>query len=54
VFYVALGCFKLAVVAEGIHRRFLEGRTVGPSFERVHLAVEPLLQVGLDNLRGVG
>jgi aminoglycoside phosphotransferase (APT) family kinase protein len=49
-FYVALGCYKLAVVAEGIHRRFVEGRTVGPGFDRVHLAVEPLVAAGLDHL----
>lgn len=30
--YVALGYYKLAVVSEGIHHRFLAGQTVGEGF----------------------
>jgi aminoglycoside phosphotransferase (APT) family kinase protein len=49
-FYRALGYFKLAVIAEGIHGRFLAGLTVGEGFETVGLAVEQLLARGLDVL----
>jgi aminoglycoside phosphotransferase (APT) family kinase protein len=41
-FYVAFGCFKLAVILEGIHARFLQKATVGEGFERVGASV-PLL-----------
>ncbi len=33
-FYVTLGYFKLAIVIEGIHRRFTMGLTVGEGFDR--------------------
>lgn len=49
-FYRALGYFKLAVIAEGIHGRFVAGLTVGEGFETVGLAVEQLLERGLDVL----
>ncbi|MFH8572965.1 phosphotransferase family protein [Streptomyces sp. NPDC017993] len=49
-FYQALGCFKLAVIAEGIHARFRAGQTVGPGFERVGSAVPALLRSGLELL----
>ena len=32
-FYQALGCFKLAVIAEGIHARYRAGQTVGAGFD---------------------
>jgi aminoglycoside phosphotransferase (APT) family kinase protein len=41
-YYMAFGCFKLAVVLEGIHSRFLQHKTVGEGFEREGPAV-PLL-----------
>ena len=41
-YYLAFGCFKLAVVLEGIHARFLARQTVGDGFEREGPAV-PLL-----------
>jgi aminoglycoside phosphotransferase (APT) family kinase protein len=47
-FYRALGCFKLAVVAEGIHRRYLAGLTVGAGFDSVGEAVDALLHRGLE------
>ncbi|MBA2812770.1 phosphotransferase family protein [Streptomyces sp. KM273126] len=47
-FYQALACFKLAVIAEGIHARHLAGRTVGTGFERVGSAVPALLRSGLE------
>ncbi|GGM83373.1 phosphotransferase family protein [Dactylosporangium sucinum] len=50
-FYEALGYYKLAVVAEGIHKRYLEGMTVGTGFETVGGAVPGLLAAGLARLR---
>jgi aminoglycoside phosphotransferase (APT) family kinase protein len=41
-YYVAFGYFKLAVVLEGIHARYRQGKTVGEGFERDGVAV-PLL-----------
>ncbi|KUL64365.1 MULTISPECIES: hypothetical protein [Streptomyces violaceusniger group] len=49
-FYQALGCFKLAVIAEGIHARYAAGQTVGTGFERVGSAVPALLRSGLELL----
>jgi aminoglycoside phosphotransferase (APT) family kinase protein len=34
-FYVAFGCFKLAVILEGIHARYLQKATVGEGFDRI-------------------
>jgi aminoglycoside phosphotransferase (APT) family kinase protein len=33
--YVALGYYKLAIISEGIHARYLQGKTVGAAFDRV-------------------
>ncbi|MBW8486421.1 phosphotransferase family protein [Actinomadura parmotrematis] len=41
-FYVAFACFKLAVIVEGIHARFLQNATVGEGFGELGAAV-PLL-----------
>jgi aminoglycoside phosphotransferase (APT) family kinase protein len=49
-FYQALGCFKLAVIAEGIHARYRAGQTVGAGFDRVGSAVPELLRSGLELL----
>jgi aminoglycoside phosphotransferase (APT) family kinase protein len=49
-FYRALGYFKLAVIAEGIHQRFLRGDTVGDGFGTVGGAVEALVSSGLEVL----
>jgi aminoglycoside phosphotransferase (APT) family kinase protein len=49
-YYQALGCFKLAVIAEGIHARYLAGQTVGTGFEQVGSAVPALLRSGLELL----
>src|SRR5271154_6656637 len=38
-YYVAFGYFKLAVVLEGIHARYLQHQTVGEGFEQEGLAV---------------
>ncbi|WES64069.1 phosphotransferase family protein [Microbacter sp. GSS18] len=49
-FYLALAYFKLAVIAEGIHQRFLAGKTVGEGFASIGEAVDPLLQAGLERI----
>jgi aminoglycoside phosphotransferase (APT) family kinase protein len=48
--YVGLGYFKLAVVAEGIHARFLQGKTVGAGFSHMGAAVPQLLDTALATL----
>ena len=48
--YVALGCFKLAVILEGIHYRFRQGMTVGEDFDRVGDLVAPLVEQGITRL----
>jgi aminoglycoside phosphotransferase (APT) family kinase protein len=50
-FYVALGYFKAAVIAEGIHARHVGGMTVGAGFDTVGEAVAPLAAAGLAALR---
>jgi aminoglycoside phosphotransferase (APT) family kinase protein len=51
--YNCLGFYKLAIVAEGIHARFLMGQTVGEGFElmgsRVPKLVEMAIQLGTDS-----
>jgi aminoglycoside phosphotransferase (APT) family kinase protein len=42
-YYMAFGCFKLAVVLEGIHARYLRRQTVGDGFEREGPAVPVLI-----------
>ncbi|WP_280405361.1 phosphotransferase family protein [Nocardia brasiliensis] len=49
-FYRALGYYKLAVIAEGIHQRFLAGKTVGDGFATIGAAVPLLLDIGLATL----
>ena len=48
--YVGLGYFKLAVVAEGIHHRYLAGKTVGEGFDHFGPAVPSLLELALERL----
>jgi aminoglycoside phosphotransferase (APT) family kinase protein len=48
--YVGFGYFKLAVVAEGIHHRYLAGKTVGEGFDHFGAAVPVLLQAALRSL----
>jgi aminoglycoside phosphotransferase (APT) family kinase protein len=48
--YVGFGYFKLAVVAEGIHARFLQGKTVGSGFSHFGAAVPSLLDAALTAL----
>src|SRR5260370_11534808 len=42
-YYVAFGYFKLAVVLEGIHARYLQHKTVGEGFEQEGPAVPKLI-----------
>ena len=46
--YVALGAYKLAIIAEGITARFLMGMTVGEGFETMGPAVPLLVERALD------
>ena len=46
-FYWAFGFFKLAVILEGIHARFLQGKTLGEGFEGIGNRVPPLVMLGL-------
>lgn len=50
--YVGLACFKLAVVLEGIHFRFTQGKTVGAGFDRIGERVPGLVAEGLAALAG--
>jgi aminoglycoside phosphotransferase (APT) family kinase protein len=53
--YIAFGYFKLAVIAAGIHARYLQGKTVGTGFEvfgrlrdsTLAAAAERILQAGV-------
>lgn len=49
-FHVALAYFKLAVILEGIHFRFLQGATVGEGFEQIGAGFDPLIAAGLEAL----
>lgn len=46
-YYWAFGFFKLAVILEGIHARFLQGKTLGEGFEGIGERVPPLVMLGL-------
>ncbi|MDQ6849564.1 MAG: phosphotransferase family protein [Actinomycetota bacterium] len=48
--YVGFGYFKLAAVAEGIHHRYLQGKTVGEGFANFGPAVPRLLDAALQSL----
>ncbi|MFI6321008.1 phosphotransferase family protein [Nonomuraea sp. NPDC050556] len=49
-FYLALAYFKIAVIAEGIHARHLQGATVGRGFDAIGKSVPTLVQNGLEQL----
>ncbi|MEH0841996.1 phosphotransferase family protein [Micromonospora sp. CPCC 205711] len=49
--HIALGCFKLAVICEGIHYRHTLGQTLGAGFDRIGDMVAPLTHQGLHTLR---
>ena len=48
--YVALGYYKLAIISEGIHARYLLGMTVGAGFEHVGPRVPALIDRALASL----
>jgi aminoglycoside phosphotransferase (APT) family kinase protein len=50
--YVALGYYKLAIISEGIHARFLAGETVGADFDTIGARVPGLVDLGLSALSG--
>jgi aminoglycoside phosphotransferase (APT) family kinase protein len=47
-FYEALASYKLAIILEGIHARYLMGKTVGEGFEHIGSLVEVMVQGALD------
>jgi aminoglycoside phosphotransferase (APT) family kinase protein len=51
--YIALGYFKLGVIAAGIHARYLGGKTVGSGFEIFGAMVETTLQAAHSQLGGI-
>ncbi len=51
--YVALACFKLAVISEGIHFRYTQGLTVGDGFDEIGEHVAPLVAHGLQALESL-
>ncbi|HYY12546.1 MAG TPA: phosphotransferase family protein [Kineosporiaceae bacterium] len=48
--YVAFGFFKIAVILEGIHYRFVQGATVGAGFDRIGEVVPALIALGLSTI----
>ena len=49
--HMALAYFKLAVILEGIHYRFLQGQTVGEGFDRIGEGFDLIVAAGLDALK---
>jgi aminoglycoside phosphotransferase (APT) family kinase protein len=52
--YIALGAYKLAIIAEGITARYLMGMTVGEGFERMGEMVPAIVEGGLLALARLG
>jgi aminoglycoside phosphotransferase (APT) family kinase protein len=50
--YIAFGYYKLAVISEGIHYRYLQGKTVGEGFSQMGDRVPQLLDAALGLLAG--
>jgi len=48
--HMALAYFKLAVILEGIHYRFLQGQTVGEGFEGIGEGFDLIVAAGLHSL----
>jgi len=46
-FHMALAYFKLAVILEGIHYRYLKGQTVGEGFDRIGEGFDLIIGAGL-------
>lgn len=51
--YNAFGAYKLAIIAEGIHARFLLGMTVGDGFDQMGAMVPLLVERALDTAAGL-
>ncbi len=49
--YLAFAAFKLAVILEGVHYRYVRGQTVGDGFDTVGARVPPLIAEGLATIR---
>ncbi len=52
--YVALGHYKLAIIAEGIHARYLLGMTVGEGFDTMGPAVPLIVDRALERASASG
>jgi aminoglycoside phosphotransferase (APT) family kinase protein len=50
--YVGFAAFKLAVIIEGVHYRYVHGQTVGEGFDTVGAMVAPLVAQGHAALEG--
>ncbi|GIF24533.1 aminoglycoside phosphotransferase (APT) family kinase protein [Actinoplanes tereljensis] len=50
--YVAFAAFKLAVILEGVHYRYVQGQTVGDGFDSIGTLVGPLVMRGHEALEG--
>ncbi|GAA2548406.1 phosphotransferase family protein [Winogradskya consettensis] len=50
--YVAFAAFKLAVILEGVHYRYVHGQTLGEGFDTVGEMVGPLVAQGHESLEG--
>jgi aminoglycoside phosphotransferase (APT) family kinase protein len=50
--YVGFAAFKLAVILEGVHYRYVQGQTVGEGFESIGKMVGPLVMRGHEALEG--
>lgn len=49
-FHMALAYFKLAVILEGIHYRYLQGQTVGEGFDRIGEGFDLIIAAGLQSI----
>ena len=47
-FYEMLASYKLAIILEGIHARYLMGKTVGEGFDHIGTMVESIATAALD------
>jgi aminoglycoside phosphotransferase (APT) family kinase protein len=50
--YVGFAAFKLAVILEGVHYRYVQGQTVGEGFDTIGNLVGPLVRRGHEALEG--
>jgi aminoglycoside phosphotransferase (APT) family kinase protein len=48
-FYEMLASYKLAIILEGIHARYLIGKTVGEGFDHIGVMVETIANAALDS-----